>query len=172
MKIKKKARKEFGVSRSSCACGDCQVNCRFMPGYLIPADLPRMIPRFSDPFQWAETNLLASPGALVIQAGVQRRIPTLVPAVKEDGSCIHLSEQGLCNIHLVAPFGCAFFSCTDGPESFELSAMGLHAILDDEAAGGLYTQLWSRLTQLGKVQQRPDVLRERMRKFLDERDRK
>jgi hypothetical protein len=172
VKIKRKPRKEFGVSRSSCACGDCQVNCRFMPGNLIPADLPRMIPRFADPFKWAEANLLASPGALVIQAGVQKRIHTLVPAVKEDGSCIHLSEQGLCNIHLVAPFGCAFFSCTDGPESYQLSYRGLETILDDEAAGGLYTQIWSHLKQLGKVQQPPDSLRAKMQKFLDERDSK
>jgi hypothetical protein len=172
MKIKKKARKEFGVSRSSCACGDCQVNCRFMPGNLIPADLPRMIPQGVDPFQWAEANLLASPGALVSRGGVQSRIPTLVPAVKEDGSCIHLNAQGLCNIHRVAPFGCAFFSCTDGPESYELSARGLHAILDDEAEGGPYTLIWHHLHQLGKVQRPAEELRQRMRTFLDERDRK
>jgi len=38
------------------------MNCRFMPGFLIPADLTRIIPPGADPVIWAEANLLASPG--------------------------------------------------------------------------------------------------------------
>jgi hypothetical protein len=35
-------RKEFGFVRTVCACGECTINCHFIPGYLIPADLERI----------------------------------------------------------------------------------------------------------------------------------
>src|SRR6266446_1724770 len=107
-------RTEFGLERTTCACEVCKTNCRFMPGYLIPSDLDRMIPIGVDPLTWAEMNLLASPGALVMKNLQFFRIPTLVPSTKADGSCINLTPEGLCSIHETAPFGCAFFDC--GPE--------------------------------------------------------
>lgn len=96
-------RTEFGFPRTTCGCADCEVNCRYMPGFLIPADLERMIPEGADPFVWAEKNVLASPGALAMQGGKTFRIHTLVPATKKDGSCIHLAEDGRCLIHEVSP---------------------------------------------------------------------
>ncbi len=152
-------RTEFGVARSSCACSDCQTNCKFMPGFLIPADLDRMIPPCTDPFEWAHTNLLASPGALVMKDGRMFRIGTLVPVVKPDGSCAHLTAEGRCDIWEIAPFGCAFFSC--GPEPVGLSHRGLHAVMTagDES---LYNRLWRYLDLRGKRQKAPDILRRRM----------
>jgi len=73
-------RTEFGYERSSCACKECRRWCFHLPGYLIPADLKRMIPAHAQSFDWAEQNLLASPGALVVKDRVLFRIPTLVPA--------------------------------------------------------------------------------------------
>ena len=35
-------RTEFGFERTACACSECAINCRFIPGYLIPADLDRI----------------------------------------------------------------------------------------------------------------------------------
>src|SRR5262245_26676119 len=106
-------RTEFGVPRSTCDCVECVMNCRYMPGHLIPADLDRLLEGVADPGKWAEDNLLASPGALAMNTTTGRtfRIRTLVPAVKPDGSCIHLTEDRKCAIHENAPFGCAFFSC-------------------------------------------------------------
>ena len=156
-------RTEFGVERSVCACGNCQINCRFMPGMLIPADLPRLIPAGVDPFAWADANLLASPGALVTRNGEVFRVPTLVPAVKADGSCIHLGEGGRCGVHQDAPFGCAFFSC--GPEIPGMSARGITAIYRDPPEG-LYKRLWARLSYAGKAQERAEVLRGRMRRYM------
>jgi hypothetical protein len=134
-----------------------------MPGYLIPADLDRMIPAGANPFEWAETNLLASPGAVVMKDGDYFRIPTLVPAVKADGTCIHLTggkRNGRCDIHETAPFGCAFFSCRT--VGMGLSDQGLQAVaFSDEH--GLYKVLWLYLWELGNRQQPPEVLRQRMK---------
>src|SRR5208337_1439820 len=63
------SRTEFGLERTACGCGACVTNCRFMPGFLIPSDLERMIPAGVDPYLWADKNLLASPGALVMKDG-------------------------------------------------------------------------------------------------------
>jgi hypothetical protein len=136
-----------------------------MPGYLIPSDLDRMKPAGQDVFAWAEQNLLASPGALVSRNGIAFRINTLVPAKKRDGSCINLRD-GLCQIHAIAPFGCAFFSCRDGLESYGLSAKGLHAIMRDKEALGLYRQIWLHLDSKGLRSQAPEVLRKRMNNQL------
>jgi len=160
-------RTEFGASRSTCACSGCKLNCRFMPGFLIPQDLARMIPLDTDPFLWAEHNLLASPGALVSSEGRKFRIPTLVPATKPDGSCMNLTDDGRCGIHAIAPFGCAFFSC--GPEVPGLSAEGLSAIiLDSIIHGGLYKRIWTHLHDLGKTQRSAEELRARMAKHIEE----
>jgi len=35
-------RTEFGSARTACSCANCSINCRFIPGYLIPADLERI----------------------------------------------------------------------------------------------------------------------------------
>lgn len=162
-------RTEFGQPRTSCSCEVCVGNCRVMPGYLIPADLERMIPVGEEPLAWAERNLFASPGALVMVASTGRtfRIRTLVPAIKPDGSCINLTEGGSCAIHEVSPFGCAFFDC--GPETQErsqLARQGLLAVYDATITNqdSLYYKIWSHLANHGFAQKAPDVLR---RKFAE-----
>jgi hypothetical protein len=133
-----------------------------MPGFLIPSDLERMIPAGEDAYLWADKHLLASPGALAIRDGQTFRIHTLVPAVKKDGSCIHLTGQLRCGIHAVAPFGCAYFDC--GPERGNLSSQGLVEVMKAWRAGDLYAKLWNRLWSRWKRQHKPDILRERMRR--------
>lgn len=156
-------RMEFGFERTSCNCNECLTNCQHMPGFLIPADLERMIPRGADPFVWAEKQLLASPGALAMKDGQTFRIHTLVPAVKNDRTCIHLTTEGRCAIHEIAPFGCAFFDCQ--PERQPLSRHGLTAVMKawtDPA--NLYPRLWNYLHAQGRKQRPPEELRARMRK--------
>jgi hypothetical protein len=175
-------RTEFGYTRTVCGCGECTTNCRFMPGFLIPADLDRLFPDDGG-LDWAAANLLASPGALVMRGGETFRIPTLVPATKPDGTCVNLSNSGLCQIHAAAPFGCAFFDC--GPERGNLSKTGLMAVVgawvefgrlaerDNTDAPGIlidisektpyrYAAIWQYLWSIGKRQKRPDELRARM----------
>jgi hypothetical protein len=131
-----------------------------MPGFLIPADLDRMISSGVAPLVWAETNLLASPGALAVKDGKQFRIKTLVPAVKRDGSCIHLIDDR-CTIHAVAPFGCAFFDC--GPERGNISVQGLIQVMEAWREDSIYQRIWEHLSAIGKTQLKPDILRDRMR---------
>ena len=153
-------RTEFNVLRTECGCRTCRRNCMFIPGYLIPADLDRMIPAGADPLIWAESNLLASPGALVLQDGQPFRIPTLVPATKADGSCIHF-RQRKCQIWEVSPFGCAFFDC--GPERDpHLSDKGLVEVLKAWLRPSLYQEIHTHLWTSGKRQESANVLRERM----------
>jgi len=158
-------RTEFGVQRSTCSCHECATNCRHMPGCLIPSDLDRMIPpHVRDVFGWAEDNLLASPGALVRNTvtGQVFRIKTLVPAVKADGSCIHLTESSLCAIHAAAPFGCAFFDCTLDPRHDTLSVAGMREVQHAHRTNALYSCIWHHLNSKGFRQHPPEVLRARM----------
>lgn len=156
----KLVRIEQGFERTSCSCESCIRNCRFMPGFLIPSDLARMIPAGVVPTEWAEGKLLASPGALVSKDGQLFRIRTLVPAVKLDGSCIHLDAEHRCQIHAVAPFGCAFFDC--GPERGELSHFGLIEVYRAWEDNGLYARIWRHLSREGFEQAAPEVLRQRI----------
>lgn len=138
---------EFGVNRTSCGCQLCRVYCRFMPGYLIPADLERLIPADVVAEDWAKAHLLASEGALVANSHTGRswRVPTLVPATLPESMACHWYESGRCTVHENAPFGCAFFSHHSKSSEFDLSANGLRAIMDDVAADGLYYRLWKFL---------------------------
>jgi len=160
---------EFKTKRTSCSCPDCVENCKHMPGFLVPSDLGRLIPsdvRGLALYDWAEKNLLASPGALVRNTAERRnfRIPTLVPAVKADGSCIHLTAENLCSIHENAPFGCAFFDCRPtGPRDRELASKGIREVQTHQQPGFLYGMLWRHLWAMGKRQKAPEELRPEMR---------
>lgn len=163
--VREMSRTEFGQKRTTCACNTCVTNCKYMPGMLIPSDLERMISGVSDVQRWALSNLLASPGALVRHGATGQvfRIPTLVPAVKPDGSCIHLTPEDRCDIHQIAPFGCAFFDCKSDPSpSNSLSVSGMQAIMAAHANGDLYAQLWKYLWENDKRQYPADVLRHLM----------
>jgi len=82
-------RNEFGVARTECACRACAVNCHFVPGSLIPADLHRIAEYLneSDLTRFALDNLLASPGAIIYTRSSLIQIRTLVPARRVDGAC-------------------------------------------------------------------------------------
>lgn len=155
------SRSEFGFMRTQCSCQSCARNCRFIPGYLIPADLDRLVPAGSDAFSWAMGNLLASPGAVVMTQGALFRIPTLVPSRKNDNSCRFLNGNNLCDIHADAPFGCAFFDdhMSDAEANFK-SAAGLRSIID--GLRGLYGRLWQLLWDSGLRADGPEESRRRM----------
>ena len=138
-----------------------------MPGMLIPADLDRMIPEGADPYEWAMVNLLASQGAIVMKDGKMFRIPTLVPAVKADGSCINLIN-GRCMIHEISPYGCAFFSCQDGDDELHLIKVS-HALEPIQKAWherGLYAQIWVHLAYYNKTQIAPEHLKAKIINYL------
>jgi hypothetical protein len=160
------ARTAFGFSRTVCACPDCTLHCRHIPGYLIPADLERIHQHLAvdaDLCAWAKEHLLASPGELVVRQGLVTRIPTLVPARREDGTCIFLTDAGQCHIHPVAPFGCAFFDAHQPPSDADrCSKRGLHAVLQAWIANELYARLWLALAEAGRVAPAPEVARRQL----------
>lgn len=163
-------RREFGFARTVCACGDCTINCRFIPGMLIPADLERIAAHVGvdDMLAFAADYLLASPGAIVgcSDTGQTKRIPTLVPARGADGACRFLKD-GKCTIHEVSPFGCAFFDDHQASEeSNRRSIEGLMAI-DAEwqrpVGESLYATLWVMLNEAGLNAPGPMLARAQMK---------
>lgn len=157
---------EFGHVRTSCSCEDCTTNCRHMPGYLIPSDLEKLQIelKMEDLTKWAEKNLRASPGALVAKNGNQFRIPTLVPARRENGWCKFLSDDGLCRIHSVSPFGCAFFDAhMDMATANGISMHGLSAVYEDHLVSGRYSQIWNHLNNLDLKAEGPEESRRKMK---------
>jgi hypothetical protein len=164
------ARTEFGFCRTVCACRDCTLNCRYLPGYLVPADLERMHQHLSpaeDLHAWARRHLLASPGALVLRWGRLARISTLVPARQPGGACTFLTDAGRCAVHAVAPFGCAFFDAhMPKAEADRRSRRGLQAVLEAWGAGDPYARLWALLADAGLVAPPPEVARQQLRRAL------
>jgi Fe-S-cluster containining protein len=134
----------------------------------LPEDLERIqvILDYSTLFDFAEQNLLASPGALVVQRGRLFRIPTLVPARNAHGWCKFFDGK-LCKIHSVAPFGCAFFDAhQEQSESNVISAKGLEIIarLWEEQPYAAYCRIWEELDRRGLQAPSPEECRARMRK--------
>lgn len=162
-------RSEFGFDRTVCACSECAINCRFIPGYLIPADLDRIAGHLGceNLIEFALENLLASPGATVLERGQVRQIPTLVPARRSDGACKFLDANSRCTIHEVSPFGCAFFDAHQSKtESDYRSGSGLVQI--DRAWHGdqLYARLWLLLKTIRRVGPSPVAARARLQQAL------
>jgi len=154
-------REEFGAQRTECACAECQLQCRFRPGFLVPSDLGRMIPKDADPLTWAEGNLLASPGSLVSKNGVPFRIPTLVPKTREDGACINLTAEGRCVIWENAPCGCAYWDC--GPDRKDRALfLSLREVHMAQYEPTLYAKIWDHLYLTGRTQEYPEVLAKKM----------
>ncbi len=167
-------RTEFGAARTECACKGCVTNCKFIPGYLIPADLDRLIPPDADPVSWACEHLRASPGAAVAKMtpeGPQYfRIPTLVPRHRDDLSCHWLDPETLrCRVHADAPLGCAFFDCKQSQDEADaLSSKGLVEIAKAFAEGERYAFLWTTLDAMGLVSPAPNVKREAMHRAMSQ----
>ena len=140
-------RTEFGFARTECACASCASHCRVVPGYLMPADVERISRHlgYANPLSFASENLLASPGATVLQAGQLRQLPTLVPRLQANGACAFLDENSRCRIHAVAPYGCAYFdSHMSDDEATRRSTRGLMEVarLWANPKAHLYTLLW------------------------------
>jgi hypothetical protein len=146
-------RTEFGFARTSCGCASCVAPCRVMPGFLVYSDVRRLYAASSRPgedlFAWAERTLLASMNTKVLKDGKVRPVATLCPAREDDGSCVHLDDEGLCKVHDVSPYGCAFFD--DHMPDREGKARSHAGVASVCAPGGrdglVYRSLWLHLWQ-------------------------
>jgi hypothetical protein len=165
-------RAEFGFTRTKCGCEACSVNCRFVPGFLVEADLKRLIPASvvgdSDSlFGWVAAHLRASPGAIVVvstaQGPVRTSIPTIVPARAADNMACHWLTDSGCAVHKNSPFGCAFFDAhTADVEAGLRSEAGIRSVAESWARGGLYALVWTLLHREGLVAPGPGESRKKM----------
>jgi Fe-S-cluster containining protein len=154
-------------NRTECACHDCRSFCKSMPGALTPDDLPRIAAFLQMDHDWPEMlkrYFNASPGALVVTHGVLKRVGTIVPARKEDDSCVFFDEQERCRIHPVAPFGCAMFDNHIEPEDGSKKHDYLIQITARAHVEHAPYAIWHRwLTHINRIAPAPEVLRQRMR---------
>jgi Fe-S-cluster containining protein len=143
----------FGFPRTECACTECALNCRFIPGYLIPTDLTAMAAElgYDNLLSFALKNLLASPGATVMANGELFQLLTLVPARQANGACQFLTTESRCAIHSVSPYGCSHFDVHQSQaEADERSLTGLSAIAQEWKRGGLYAHIWTILHAMNR----------------------
>jgi Fe-S-cluster containining protein len=156
----------LGHARTTCNCRDCSRFCDHMPGFLIPEDLAAIVPDDVDSMTYIKAHFVASPGATVGQTQPDGRvklyqIPTIRPAVKPDGTCVFLDNDGLCSIHDIAPYGCAAFDDhMTRPEGDRRLSDGLVAIHEDRTRNGTYAQAWHYLLIHGKTGQPAAELRD------------
>lgn len=96
--------------RTTCACPECVACCKRQPGPLAPGDFERIAAALGEDREAAKLHFWASPGALVADSrtGRQFRIGTITPRAT-GGRCVFLGPDDRCQVHAVAPFGCAFF---------------------------------------------------------------
>ena len=158
--------------RTVCDCEDCAMNCRFIPGYLLPEDLPRLLDLHPAEclVGFAEKYLFASPGAKVLQAGKILQVPTLVPARKPDGSCVFF-DGAHCTVHPAAPFGCAFFDPHQTrAQSDVISQQGILILMREWelyiTCHSEYASLWKHLFSLGLVAPSPEESRQKMAEYM------
>jgi hypothetical protein len=82
-------RNEFGFTGTECACEECILSCKHIPGFLVPSDIEVIAIHlgYDDLILSAMESLLASPGAIVCRGKELIRIPTLIPQRKPDQTC-------------------------------------------------------------------------------------
>ena len=147
-------REEAGFKRTTCGCQLCSSFCKVMPGYLVPSDLERLIPKDQDPMAWARTHLRASRGLVMFNmlTGKTVSIPSLVPAKQANGHCHWLTQDGKCSVHSDSPFGCAYFDqhMTDA-EADRRSHYARLARAQAFDERSLYSEIWHMLKSEGLV---------------------
>jgi hypothetical protein len=168
------SRIELGREQISCSCKQCVDQCRYIPGYLIPSDLARLVPTIGNDvpdWTWADAHLMASPGAVIMdrRTAATMRVRTIVPATAGHGShaCVFLKDDR-CSIHDRSPFGCACFrACTPLHDDEALSIAGLLAICRDwDTHGAIYKRAWNHLYDAGRIAEAPAIKRQRMAREL------
>jgi len=101
---------EHHFTRTKCACDQCKACCKRQPGPLAPGDFERIQKHLSASDEEMKEKFWASPGCLVRELVTDEvhRIGTITPRYRK-GRCVFLDENDRCEIHAVAPFGCAYF---------------------------------------------------------------
>ena len=163
------------MERTKCACSGCTAGCRAMPGCLIPGDLERIQTHVGDDSgEFVLEHFRASDGAQVMkQVGdtlYQISVPTIVPAQKEDGSCIFLTDDDMCSIHEVSPFGCAYLDIHMSAEEVDpRSQFGVNTQIQSHQNGTPYSQWVALLSGLNLNAPPAAERRAAMEKLINDR---
>jgi hypothetical protein len=122
-----------------------------MPGTVAPGELERIAEHLGQPcdMTFVSQYFDASDGPLVGKMAngelQQYQIPTIVPRLTETG-CVFLKD-GRCQIHPVAPFGCAYHRvCVTEPDADDKSAYVLNLIMRSHVVGGRYSLIMRALS--------------------------
>ena len=152
------------MERTICNCYLCKLNCKTIPGYLIPTDLLIISKHFNYNYnilKFTEEYLLASPGAIVQRGDKIFRIHTLVPRRNEKGYCIFFTEDEKCSIHEISPFGCRYFDHSQTKEEADKrSKIGLNSIMEVTTESQVYKSLIYILVEEGLISPAPEILKE------------
>ena len=164
-----KARDKY--ERTVCACNDCRAPCECMPGHLVPSDIPRLIAWLDKGTPGLSATLgmflAASPGATIRDraTGETLQVPTIVPnRHPKTGKCAFLMDDGLCAVHEVAPYGCAYF---DMHMSREEGDRRVYAGLEEIVRSQSYRDLWCMLAKNGQRAPSPNDGRRALAAALD-----
>lgn len=134
----------------SCTCPQCRQTCRTRPGFCAPGDVERIAAHVgmqpTGEFLQAHFKPLGGP---LVQFGDPQdcepvNVPVIVPAQRQDGSCVFLTADERCGIQAVKPLGCAVCNaCGDNAASKTTEAEDAiaRAIAEDIE----YLELWTEL---------------------------
>lgn len=93
---------------TTCRCPADKGNCTRQPGHLLPGQMEEILATLGASITDAARYFWNSPGMVIRTIEGLRRIRTITPRF-ENGRCVFFTEDGLCGIHEVAPFGCRYF---------------------------------------------------------------
>jgi Fe-S-cluster containining protein len=151
--------------RTKCSCSECRACCKTMPAYLGVLDIEKIAEFLGVTLPEVMNKLEASSGALVFsnKSGL-RRIETIVPSSRPDGSCVFLSKDGKCKIHPVAPFGCAFFDMHMTREEGNKRSSPMLQLIEQDM---VYQLQIRALKKRGQISERPEVKRQRLNALVE-----
>lgn len=111
---------QLKFQRTTCACARCVACCKDHGGSLAPGDLERIQAHLGLTRDEAKLKFWKSKGALVLDLRTMqtRRVGSIVPRMR-GGRCVFLNAQDRCEIHAVAPFGCAMFDVHQTPTEYQ-----------------------------------------------------
>jgi Fe-S-cluster containining protein len=128
-------------ARTTCACPDDVANCKTRPGMLMPSDIARITDTLLACGWITEPDdirryLRATPGAKILMrtgnAYAYWEIPTISPATTDGHRCVFLSPDDRCQIHEVAPAGCAFFDAHHTKIEGQDRSLWIHQVIDED----------------------------------------
>lgn len=137
-------------ARTVCACPDDVANCKKKPGMLMPADIEPILDKIvtlglAPDHVAALAYLKATPGAKGLRLDPDGpkiiTIPTISPRTIDGHRCVFLNADDRCDIHEVAPAGCAAFDVHMSKGEGQRRSVYIHRLI-------MESRLYTRLRQI------------------------